>query len=125
MTTPTTITLDEKYAQFDDHWSPHIVAELNGQHVKIAKVKGEFIWHRHENEDELFMVLKGTLYIDFREGGTRTIGPGQLLVVPAGMDHRPYTKGREEVHILMMEPAGTLNTGNVTTEHTKTDLPRI
>lgn len=124
MESPKTITLADKYAQFSDHWSPHIVADLNGQHVKIAKVSGEFVWHHHAQEDELFMVMQGTLFIDF-EGHTQTIGPGQLLVVPAGVEHRPRTAPGEEVHILMIEPASTLNTGNVTDEHTKADLPRI
>ncbi|HAA15478.1 MAG TPA: cupin domain-containing protein [Cytophagales bacterium] len=124
MALPTTITLKEKYALFSDQWSPKIVAELNGQHVKIAKVSGEFVWHHHAQEDELFMVLEGTLFLDFKEG-TQSIGPGQLLVVPAGVEHKPYTRNGEEVHILMIEPKSTLNTGNVTNDKTQESLPWI
>ena len=112
------INLTDKLSQFDEHWSPRIVAELNGQHVKLAKVKGAFVWHHHEDEDELFYVLKGRLTIEFRDGSVE-LGPGECLVVPRGVEHRPVAE--EETHILMFEPAGTLNTGNVRSERTVED----
>ena len=112
------INLTDKLSQFDEHWSPRIVAELNGQHVKLAKVKGAFVWHHHEHEDELFYVLKGRLTIEFRDRSIE-LGPGECLVVPRGVEHRPVAE--EEAHILMFEPAGTLNTGNVRSERTVED----
>jgi mannose-6-phosphate isomerase-like protein (cupin superfamily) len=98
------------------------VGELNGQHVKLAKVKGEFVWHHHENEDELFFVLDGELRLEFRDGEV-TLGPGELFIVPKGTEHRPVA--REEVHLLMFEPASTLNTGNIRNERTVEDLERL
>lgn len=116
------INLTDKLSQFDEHWSPRIVAELNGQHVKLAKVKGAFVWHHHEHEDELFYVLKGRLTIEFRDRSIE-LGPGECLVVPRGVEHRPVAE--EEAHILMFEPAGTLNTGNVRSERTVEDPERL
>ncbi len=116
------INLTDKLSQFDEHWSPRIVAELNGQHVKLAKVKGEFVWHHHENEDELFYVLKGRLTIEFRDGSVE-LAPGECVVVPRGVEHRPVAE--EETHILMFEPASTLNTGNVRSERTVEDPERL
>ena len=116
------INLTDKLSQFDEHWSPRIVAELNGQHVKLAKVKGEFVWHHHEDEDELFYVLKGRLTIEFRDGSVE-LGPGECVVVPRGVEHRPVAE--EETHILMFEPASTLNTGNVRSERTVEDPERL
>ena len=116
------INLTDKLSQFDEHWSPRIVAELNGQHVKLAKVKGAFVWHHHQDEDELFYVLKGRLTIEFRDGSVE-LGPGECLVVPRGVEHRPVAE--EEAHILMFEPAGTLNTGNVRSERTVEDPERL
>jgi len=110
------ISLSEKLSLFTEHWSPKIVAELNGQHVKLAKLQGEFVWHHHEQEDELFLVLKGKLLMDFRER-TVEINPGEFIVVPRGVEHRP--RAEEEVHLLLFEPATTLNTGNVENERTK------
>ncbi len=98
------------------------MGELNGQHVKLAKVKGEFVWHHHENEDELFFVLDGELRLEFRDGEV-TLGPGELFIVPKGTEHRPVA--REEVHLLMFEPASTLNTGNIRNERTVEDLERL
>jgi mannose-6-phosphate isomerase-like protein (cupin superfamily) len=98
------------------------VGELNGQQVKLAKVKGEFVWHHHENEDELFFVLDGELRLEFRDGEV-TLGPGELFIVPKGTEHRPVA--REEVHLLMFEPASTLNTGNIRNERTVEDLERL
>jgi len=116
------INLADKLSQFDEHWSPRIVAELNGQHVKLAKVKGEFEWHHHEDEDELFHVLKGRLTIEFRDRSVE-LGPGECLVVPRGVEHRPVAE--QETHILMFEPASTLNTGNVRSERTVEDPERL
>ncbi len=116
------INLTDKLSQFDEHWSPRIVAELNGQHVKLAKVKGAFVWHHHEDEDELFYVLTGRLTIEFRNSSVE-LGPGECLVVPRGVEHRPVAE--EETHILMFEPASTLNTGNVRSERTVEDPERL
>lgn len=116
------INLSEKLGLFSEHWSPKIIAELNGQQVKLAKLQGEFVWHQHEAEDELFLVLKGRLFMDFRDR-TVELQPGELIVVPRGVEHRP--RGEEEVHILLFEPASTLNTGDVENERTKRELDRL
>lgn len=120
--TPERISLDEKFASVGDHWQPRIVGELNGQHVKIAKLKGEFVWHHHEHEDELFLVHRGTLRLEFRDR-TLTLGPGEMTIVPRGVEHRPIAD--EEVELVMFEPAGTLNTGNVVNERTVASPERI
>lgn len=120
------VSLSHKLAGFSEHWSPKIIAELNGQHVKLVKLKGEFDWHHHEAEDELFLVLEGELRMDYRDAeGDRsiTLAPGELIVVPRGVDHRPVAN--EEVSVLLFEPAGTLNTGNVRTQRTVTDPERL
>lgn len=117
------ISLLEKFQLFSERWSPKVIGELNGQLIKIAKIKDEFIWHSHQKEDELFMVVKGRLIMDFRDG-TQIVEPGELLVVPKGVEHRPRTNG-EEVYILMIEPASTLNTGQVVNERTVADLDEI
>jgi len=114
------VNLARKLEAISSFWDPHVVAELNGQHVRLAKVKGEFIWHNHQNEDELFLVLKGVLCLELRERSV-TLGPGELFVVPRGVDHRPVAE--EEVHVLLFEPAATLNTGNVRNART-IDHPR-
>jgi len=103
------INLADKLSKFTAHWSPKIVAELNGQHVKLAKLRGEFIWHQHEHEDELFLVLRGVLRMEFRDR-TVELREGDMLVVPRGVEHRPVAD--EEVAVLLFEPATTLNTGN-------------
>lgn len=113
MTEPTAINIAEKLALFSDHWSPRIIAQLNDNHVKLAKVEGRFPWHAHGDTDELFLVIKGTLNIDIRENGeehTITLSEGELHVVPKGQEHAPHCI--EECHILLIEPAGTLNTGD-------------
>jgi len=110
------INLSEKLSLFNDHWNPRIVAELNRQHVKLAKLKGEFVWHRHAEEDELFYVLSGILNIEFRDR-TIVLHPGEMLVVPAGVEHRPVAS--EEVSVLLFEPAGTVNTGEVRNNQTR------
>lgn len=118
------INLAEKLASFDETWSPKIVAELNGQHVKVAKIQGEFTWHHHDDEDELFMVLKGSMELQFRDRNV-PLAPGELCVVPRGVEHRPVAA--ETAHILLFEPATTRNTGNVTDDRTveASDLERI
>ena len=104
------ISLDEKFALFDEYWRPKIIAALNGQEVKIVKVKGEFPWHHHANEDEFFMVWKREFRVEFRDRVV-TLGPGECVVVPRGTEHR--TCADEEASILCFEPADTLNTGNI------------
>lgn len=116
------IDLWEKLSSFDERWSPRIVAELNDQHVKLAKLEGEFVWHSHADEDELFLVLKGKLTIELRDGAV-DLGPGQMVVVPRGVEHRPVADG--EVHLLLFEPAGTLNTGDMRNERTVEEPKRI
>ena len=112
------ITIAEKFARITDHWRPRVVAELNGQEVKLVKLRGEFVWHRHEREDELFLVVSGTLRIDFRDRAV-TLGPGEMLVVPRGVEHRPVAD--DEVELLLFEPAATRNTGDV--EHATLTAP--
>ncbi len=116
------IDIAEKLGTFDEHWAPHIIAELNGQHVKIAKLLGEFDWHFHENEDELFWVIQGKLIIHFRDS-TVELQAGQMCVVPKGVEHQPVAK--EECQVVLFEPASTLNTGNLTNDRTVNQLKRI
>ncbi|MEM7455286.1 MAG: cupin domain-containing protein [Planctomycetota bacterium] len=116
------IVIEEKFSQFSEHWSPHIVAELNGQHVKVAKLLGEFDWHAHGNEDELFWVISGELEMHMRDQVV-TIGPGEIFIVPRGVEHKPIAK--EEVQVVLFEPASTINTGDEVTEKTRTELPWI
>jgi mannose-6-phosphate isomerase-like protein (cupin superfamily) len=113
------INLQEKLASFSDHWSPRIIAELNGQHVKLAKFQGPFVWHQHENEDELFLVVKGRFRMELRDGDV-WLEEGEIFVVPRGVEHRPVAE--EEVQVLLFEPASTLNTGNVESERTRHQL---
>ena len=103
------INLAEKLASFSDHWSPRTVAQFNGHDVMVVKVQGEFVWHKHEDTDDLFLVLHGTLDIELRDGVV-TLGPGEMYVVPKGVEHRPVA--RDEVHLLLIEPTGTPNTGD-------------
>lgn len=116
------VNLRQKLALFDERWAPRIVGELNGQHVKLAKLEGEFVWHHHEVEDELFLVLSGRLEIELRDGSV-LLEEGELFIVPRGVEHRPVAHG--EVHVLLLEPATTRNTGNVENERTVADLQRI
>lgn len=116
------VSLAAKLALFDEYWSPKIVGELNGQHVKLAKLKGEFVWHHHEAEDELFMVVKGRLVIQLC-GRDVTLEEGEFLIVPHGVEHRPVAE--EEAHVLLFEPQSTLNTGNVRDAHTVDEAERI
>lgn len=109
------INLVQKLSLFSEHWQPKIVGELNGQHVKLVKLQGEFVWHSHENEDELFFVVKGRLVIQLR-GENVVLDAGEMFIVPRGVEHKPVAD--EEVHIMLFEPASTLNTGNVLDELT-------
>ncbi len=116
------VNLAEKLALFSEQWKPKVVGELNGQQVKLVKFQGPFSWHHHRDEDELFLVVKGEFDMELR-GETVTVRQGELVVVPRGVEHRP--NAREEVHVLLFEPAGTLNTGNVRDAHTVDAPERI
>lgn len=107
------INIEEKLSLFNDYWNPRIVAELNGQHVKLAKLKGEFIWHKHENEDELFFVINGCLKILFRDKEV-SINKNEFLIVPKGVEHKPIAE--EEVSVMLFEPVATVNTGDIKSE---------
>ncbi len=116
------VSLADKLASFDDHWNPRIVGELNGQCVKLAKFQGEFVWHSHQNEDELFLVLQGRFEMLFRDRSV-PVEEGEFLIVPKGVEHCP--RADEEVHVLLFEPVGTVNTGTAGGERTVSDLERI
>jgi mannose-6-phosphate isomerase-like protein (cupin superfamily) len=116
------VNLADKFGLITDYWSPKIAGQLNGQYVKLARLKGEFVWHRHRDEDELFLVIKGTLTIQLRDGDV-TLREGEFFIVPAGVEHRPVA--REEAQVLLLEPISTLNTGNVVDERTLEDLEWI
>ena len=116
------VNLSEKFATFTEHWSPKIAGELNGQQVKLVKFKGPFTWHHHEQEDEMFLVVKGSFIMEFRDKNV-TINEGEFIIVPRGVEHRPNAP--EEVDVLLFEPASTLNTGNVENEFTKKELEKI
>jgi mannose-6-phosphate isomerase-like protein (cupin superfamily) len=116
------VNLKQKLALFSDYWNPRIVGELNGQHVKLVKFKGEFVWHHHDNEDEMFLILKGRLLMKFRDKDV-WLEEGEMIIVPAKVEHMPVAP--EEVHIMLFEPATTLNTGNVIGEKTKTNLEKL
>jgi mannose-6-phosphate isomerase-like protein (cupin superfamily) len=113
------VNIANKLSQFNDHWNPRIVGELNGQHVKAVKLQGEFVWHHHDHEDELFLVIKGVLKMEFRDK-TVVINEGEFIIVPRGVEHKPVAD--HEVEILLFEPATTLNTGNVENELTRKKL---
>ncbi len=116
------VNLAAKFALFSDHWSPKIAGELNDSYVKLAKVQGEFFWHRHADEDEMFLIHKGTLTLRLR-GGDVILHPGEFYIVPKGVEHCPYAE--EEVEMLLLEPKTTLNSGNVVNERTVAQLERI
>src|ERR1700674_4738378 len=126
------INLPQKLSLFDDHWNPRIIGELNGQYLKLVKFKGPFTWHHHETEDEMFLVVKGRFRMEFREagdGGSQNgrreiwLEEGECCIVPRGVEHRPVAD--EEAHVLLFEPAATLNTGNVHNERTIVRLEHI
>jgi mannose-6-phosphate isomerase-like protein (cupin superfamily) len=114
------VNLTDTLSSFSEHWQPRIVGELNGQHVKVVKLLGEFVWHHHESEDELFLVLKGELTMQLRDGDV-VLREGEFFIVPRGVEHRPVAAS--EVEVLLFEPAGTLNTGNVRNERTFEAVP--
>lgn len=116
------INLQEKFSLFQDHWSPKVIGELNGQAVKLAKVKGEFIWHDHEHEDELFYIIKGSLKIEFRDK-TVILNPGEMMIIPRGVEHRPIAE--EEVWLMLFEPIDTKHTGDVEHELTVKTYDKI
>ena len=116
------VNIAQKLALFDEHWSPKVVGELNGQHVKLVKFLGEFVWHHHDEEDEMFLVIDGRFRMEFRDREV-WIERGEFIVVPRGVEHRPVAE--EEVSVMLFEPASTLNTGNVTGEMTVAELDRI
>jgi len=116
------VNIAQKFTHIRDYWKPHIAAELNGQLVKLDKLKGEFVWHHHENEDEMFLVVKGRFRIEFRDRHVR-LEEGEFIVVPRGVEHRPVAD--EEAWILLFEPASTLNTGNVINDRTLRELERV
>lgn len=116
------VNLAEKLALFSEHWSPKVVGELNGQHVKLVKFKGEFVWHKHDNEDEMFFVVKGSFRMEYRDK-IITLNENEFLIVPKGVEHRPVAD--EEVCIMLFEPATTLNTGDAESELTKETLEYI
>ena len=116
------VNLSEKFDQFSELWNPKIVGELNGQLVKLVKVKGEFVWHHHDAEDELFQVVRGRLDMHLRDGVV-PIHEGEFFIVPRGVEHKPVAA--EETHVLLFEPATTLNTGNVRNERTREKLSRL
>lgn len=115
-----TINIVEKFNSFQEQWTPKIIGELNGQQVKLAKLKGEFVWHSHEEEDELFMIFKGTLIMEFRDR-TEVVKEGETIIVPRGVEHFPRTENGEEVWVLLFEPAATRHTGKVVHEKTVND----
>ena len=129
------INISEKFTKFSKNWHPHQIAVVDDMQVILAKLKGEFVWHSHDNEDELFQVIKGTLYMQFRassneagsEGGIKTeiVNAGEIIVVPKGVEHNPTTKNDEEVHVLLFEKLNTAHTGNVQHERTQTEYPKI
>ena len=116
------VNLSEKFALFSEHWSPKIAGQLNGQHVKLVKFKGPFTWHHHDDEDELFLVIKGSFVMELRDKNIE-LKEGEFLIVPRGTEHRP--NAAEEVEVLLFEPAGTLNTGNTENEFTKKTLQEL
>lgn len=116
------VNLNEKFGLFNEHWTPKIVGELNGQHVKLVKLQGEFVWHKHDHEDELFFVVKGVLKMEFRDK-TVSIDENEFIIVPKGVEHRPVAE--EEVWVMLFEPTSTLNTGDTESNLTKIHLDRI
>jgi mannose-6-phosphate isomerase-like protein (cupin superfamily) len=117
-----TVNLQEKFGKFTEHWKPKIIGELNDSYVKAVKFKGDFVWHHHDHEDELFLVVKGTMRMKFRER-EELVREGEFIVVPKGVEHCPVAD--QEAHVLLLEPKSTLNTGNVTNERTVAQLERI
>ena len=118
------INIMDKFSLFNEEWTPKIIGELNNQYVKLCKLKDDFVWHSHKNEDELFMVFKGTLLMEFRDGRIVKVKKGEILIVPKGVEHRPHTNG-DIVFNLLFEPKSTLHTGDVENELTIKELDWI
>jgi len=118
------INIKDKFSKFSNNWHPHQVAVVDDMQVILAKLKGEFVWHSHDKQDELFQVVKGTLYMQFRDR-TEVVNTGEFIVVPKGVEHNPTTKNDEEVHVLLFEKLNTAHTGNVKHERTQTEYPKI
>ena len=116
------VNIREKLDRINDHWNPRIVGELNGQHVKLTKLKGEFVWHKHDAEDEMFLIISGDFVMELRDK-TIQLKPGEFIIIPKGVEHRPVANG--EVHLMLFEPVSTLNTGNVKNEFTREKLEHI
>jgi mannose-6-phosphate isomerase-like protein (cupin superfamily) len=116
------VNLAQKFDLFDTYWQPKIVGEVNDTHVKLVRLKGEFVWHRHDAEDEMFLVVKGRLLMKLRDGDVE-LGEGEFIIIPKGVEHLPVAP--EEAHVLLLEPKSTLNTGDVLNERTVTNLERI
>jgi mannose-6-phosphate isomerase-like protein (cupin superfamily) len=122
------INIEQMLTHVDKPWTPHVVGRVNDALVKLAKLQGEFIWHQHETEDELFLVVRGTLRMGVREGGSEReeiVRPGELLIIPHGTEHRPVAGDGEEVHVLLFEPDTTVNTGDAGGERTVSELPSL
>lgn len=117
------VNLKEKFGHVREYWSPKIMGDLNDTYVKAVKIRGEFVWHHHEREDELFLVVEGRLRMQLRDGN-RDVGPGEFIIVPRGVEHCPLAL-TDEVHVVLLEPKTTLNTGNVVNERTVRNLDRI
>jgi len=117
-----TVNLADKFARFSDHWSPKLVGQVNGCAIKLVKISGEFVWHHHDSEDEMFFVVKGRLRMRFRDG-EQMVNPGEFIIVPHGVEHMPVAEG--ETEIMLVEPDTTLNTGNVVNERTVAQLQRV
>lgn len=117
-----TVNLADKFARFSDHWSPKLVGQVNGCAIKLVKLSGEFVWHHHDSEDEMFFVVKGRLRMKFRDGD-QVVNPGEFIIVPHGVEHLPVAEG--ETEIMLVEPDTTLNTGNVVNERTVAQLQSV
>jgi mannose-6-phosphate isomerase-like protein (cupin superfamily) len=116
------VNLSEKFGLFAEHWSPKIAGEVNDSYVKLVKFTGDFVWHKHENEDEMFLVVKGEITIHLRDGAVR-LGEGEFAIIPRGVEHKPVAE--EEAHVLLFEPKTVLNTGDVVNELTRPELERV
>ena len=118
------VNITEKFGRFAAHWKPHIIGELNGQQLKLAKLSDSFVWHSHEYEDEAFLVFKGTLYVQFRDR-SEVVKEGEMIIVPRGVEHNPFTKDGEEVWVMLFEPAETRHTGELENERTNNNQMKI
>ena len=116
------VNLSEKFALFTEHWNPKIAGEVNDSYVKLVKLRGDFVWHKHDEEDEMFFVVKGEIVIKLRDGDVR-LGEGEFVVIPRGVEHKPVAE--EEAHVLLFEPKTVINTGDVTNELTRPELERV